>query len=62
MVPSIPVMMNLEAQRLKQHGNNAYKKKDFATALEKWKSYVFYFPGFNSIVFVETSQLFLSSH
>ena len=28
--------MNLEAQKLKQLGNDAYKKKDFATALENY--------------------------
>ena len=28
--------MNLEAQKLKQLGNNAYKKRDFAIALENY--------------------------
>ena len=28
--------MNLEAQKLKQLGNNAYKKKDFANALKNY--------------------------
>ena len=38
-------MMNLEAQKLKQLGNNAYNKKDFATALENYGKVIFLRPN-----------------